>query len=92
LIRPQEHTITDVNVIAPDANDDEMGLRFTIELRTAGDKTLRLKLPLQQIDALARALLALAYDMDLPGVQPSWPWSRLAPIRNGGTTTWRRTR
>jgi hypothetical protein len=64
VIRPQTHLITSVKVLAPETDSDEP--RFGIEFVTEKDRVLRVKLPLEVADQLAKAMLDLAYDLHVP--------------------------
>jgi hypothetical protein len=58
--RTEEHSIIAVNVAPPVGDDD----RFAIEFRTDGGRTLRVMLPLDQLQALADVLHDLAAERE----------------------------
>jgi hypothetical protein len=54
-----EHIVVGISVTTPrDADSDDC--RFGLEFRTAGGRTLRLRLPVEQLAALGHVLLDLA--------------------------------
>ena len=55
VLRSDEHDIVGVSVCPPDATG-----RFAIEFRTDGNRTLRVALPADQLQALADVLHELA--------------------------------
>jgi hypothetical protein len=55
VLRGEEHSIIGVHVCPPDATG-----RFAIEFRTDGNRTLRVALPADQLQALADVLHNLA--------------------------------
>ena len=55
VLRSDEHNIVGVSVCPPDATG-----RFAIEFRTDGNRTLRVALPADQLQALADVLHNLA--------------------------------
>jgi hypothetical protein len=67
VIKPQTHFITSVKVLAPETDSDEP--RFGIEFVTERDRTLRVMLPLEVADALAKAMLDLCYSSDIAEVR-----------------------
>jgi hypothetical protein len=58
VLRGEEHCIISMNVSAPVSGSDDP--RFAIEFTTNGGRTLRVRLPADQLGELANALLELA--------------------------------
>jgi hypothetical protein len=56
VLRSEEHSIIGVHVVPPAGGDD----RFSIEFRTTGDRVLRVCLPGDQLQSLARVLTEVA--------------------------------
>ena len=65
VLRSEEHSIIGVHVIPPDASGDDD--RFSIEFRTTGDRVLRVRLPGDQLQSLARVLTELTGERELVG-------------------------
>jgi hypothetical protein len=72
VLRGEEHNIIGVHVSPPAGDDD----RFSIEFRTTGDRVLRVRLPGDQLQSLARVLTELAEERAsglLPSHKPDIP-------------------
>jgi hypothetical protein len=61
VLRGAEHQVTALRVIEPGS-----GGRFGLEFTTSGNRVLRVMLPSDQIDALARVLAGLASERQWP--------------------------
>ena len=65
-----EHEIVGVRVELPPAGDDDD--RFSIFFETSTGRTLRVRLPVKELERLARCLFEAAAERDQPQLNPAF--------------------